>query len=312
MDFPQTPAPRAPRVSQPPSPGFGGLRVPAQPLQAAIRVTELRHSARDGISGPSIVLLAQGTGWLDCGSLRTAMSGPTLVLLPGGMHPRMRVDTEARGSSVMLEKSFAHLTTAREPAFAALFREPRTLSLARSGAAFRDLEATIASLARELSLAAAARLTAMEAHLQLLLTGVLRLLEQASPPGTLPSAGCGPGRPERLVSEFLRLAAAHGRQRWHLGDYARTLRVSAGYLRAACARVTGSSPVQLIHEWLMREAKHRLVSTELPIGAIAQELGFEDAAYFSRLFHAKSGVSPKQYRSSYRTVPAVIPPMIAQ
>lgn len=312
MDLPQTPTQGEPRVPHPPSPGFGALRMPALPVQAAIRVTELSHAPRDGMSGPSILLLAQGTGWLDCGSLRTALSGPTLVLLPTGMQPRMRVDTEARGYSVMLEKCFANLTTAREPAFAALFREPRTLPLARSGVAFRDLESTIASLARELSLAAAARLTAMEAYLQLLLTGALRLLEQAAPPGTPPSEVCSPGRPERLVSEFLRLAAAHGRQRWHLADYARALRVSAGYLRAACARVTGASPVQLIHEWLLREAKHRLVSTELPIGAIAQELGFEDAAYFSRLFHAKSGVSPKQYRSSYRTAPAVTPPTIAQ
>jgi transcriptional regulator GlxA family with amidase domain len=42
-----------------------------------------------------------------------------------------------------------------------------------------------------------------------------------------------------------------------------------------------------------------LLGSALPIGAIALELGFEDAAYFSRLFHAKSGMSPQQYRLSF-------------
>ena len=49
-----------------------------------------------------------------------------------------------------------------------------------------------------------------------------------------------------------------------------------------------------------REAKRRLTGSSSSIGAIALDLGFEDAAYFSRLFHAKSGMSPQQYRLSFR------------
>lgn len=62
----------------------------------------------------------------------------------------------------------------------------------------------------------------------------------------------------------------------------------------------------------MREARHRLTATTLSIGAIALELGFEDAAYFSRLFHAKSGVSPKQYRLSRQQGTTAMPDMTAQ
>ena len=161
----------------------------------------------------------------------------------------------------------------------------------------RSLESTLAALTREL--AAAPRLTAIEAHLQLLLTEALRLLERA--PSWPPRAGGSTHeRSDQLVNEFLRLAFAHSRERWRLPDYARALNVSAGHLRATCVRVTGSPPVQLIHECLIREAKQRLISTEAPVSAIALELGFQDAAYFSRLFHAKSGFSPMQYRLSFR------------
>lgn len=169
--------------------------------------------------------------------------------------------------------------------------------LSASGPA--DLAACVAELT--------CRLKIVEAHLQLLLSG-------AGPsPAPVPQAGpSAESRPEQLVGDFLRLAVAHCRQRWRLTDYACALHVSPGYLRAACHRVTGASPVQLVHECLMREARHRLTATTLSIGAIALELGFEDAAYFSRLFHAKSGVSPKQYRLSCQQATTVMPDMTAQ
>lgn len=150
-----------------------------------------------------------------------------------------------------------------------------------------------------------ARLNAVEGHLQLLLTGAGRGVDPS--PQRTPAS-----RPEQLVADFLRLTVAGCRVRWRLTDYADALHVSPGYLRSACHRVTGASPVQLVHEYLMREARHRLTTTALSIGAIALELGFEDAGYFSRLFHAKSGVSPKQYRLAHRRGTTVTSEMTAQ
>lgn len=164
-----------------------------------------------------------------------------------------------------------------------------------------------------------ARLNAVEAHLQLLLSGAQRDIEPDVAPDVEPVssraadvAGRPASRPEQLVGDFLRLAVAHCRQRWRLTDYAGALKVSPGYLRSACHRVTGASPVQLVHDCLLREARHRLIATALPIAAIALELGFEDAAYFSRLFHAKSGVSPKEYRLSHRRGRTTPPQRTAQ
>ena len=162
-----------------------------------------------------------------------------------------------------------------------------------------SLAATISALIRELRLAAGARQGAVEARVQTLLAEALSLLDQASPDAGGGAAGGG-SRPAQLVAEFVRLTEAHCRERWRLTDYARALHVSAGHLRATCVRVTGAPPVRLIHDCLIREAKRQLTDSSLPIGAIALELGFEDAAYFSRLFHAKSGMSPQQYRLSFR------------
>jgi AraC family transcriptional activator of pobA len=162
-----------------------------------------------------------------------------------------------------------------------------------------SLAASISSLIRELRVAETARQGGVEARVQTLLTQALTLLDQAFA-GTADRAAGGADRAARLVAQFVRLAEAHCRDRWRLTDYAKALHVSAGHLRATCVRVTGAPPVRLVHECLIREAKRRLVGSSLPIGVIALDLGFEDAAYFSRLFHAKSGVSPQQYRLSFR------------
>lgn len=162
-----------------------------------------------------------------------------------------------------------------------------------------SVASSISSLIRELRLAAAGGRGAVEARVQTLLAEALSLLDQAFPDAAGSAAGGG-NRPARLVAEFVRLAEAHCRDRWRLTDYARALHVSPGHLRATCVRVTGAPPVRLIHGCLIREAKRRLLGSSLPIGSIALELGFEDPAYFSRLFHAKSGLSPQQYRLSFR------------
>ena len=105
-------------------------------------------------------------------------------------------------------------------------------------------------------------------------------------------------RVENLVQAFLRLVTARAGQQWRLVDYARALHVTVGHLRSSCAKVAGVSPTKLIHECVMREAKRRLTSTRQPVSVIARDMGFDDAAYFSRLFHAKCGLSPKQFRLS--------------
>lgn len=161
-----------------------------------------------------------------------------------------------------------------------------------------SLASSISSLIRELRLATTARQSGVEARVQRLLSEALSLLNEALPEIGGSATGDA-NRAARLVAEFVRLAETHCRDRWRLTDYAKALHVSVGHLRATCVRVTGAPPVRLIHECLIREAKCRLLGSSLPIGAIALELGFEDAAYFSRLFHAKSGVSPQQYRLTF-------------
>ncbi len=62
---------------------------------------------------------------------------------------------------------------------------------------------------------------------------------------------------------------------------------------------TGMSPLEYTHTLRLEEAKQMLESTDQSIEAIAHEVGYEDAAFFSRLFRRKVSLSPAQYRRRF-------------
>ncbi len=58
-------------------------------------------------------------------------------------------------------------------------------------------------------------------------------------------------------------------------------------------------PLEYVHALRLEEAKQMLESSDLPVEAIALEVGYEDAGYFSRLFRRKVNLTPAQYRKRF-------------
>ena len=64
-------------------------------------------------------------------------------------------------------------------------------------------------------------------------------------------------------------------------------------------QATAMSPLEYVHTLRLEEAKHMLESGEAPVEAIANEVGYEDAGFFSRLFRRKVNLTPAQYRRRF-------------
>ncbi len=64
--------------------------------------------------------------------------------------------------------------------------------------------------------------------------------------------------------------------------------------------LTGYSPIKHFLHMKMEHACHLLDSTDLGVGEIAAQLGYDDPLYFSRLFRKTIGQSPRSYRASIR------------
>jgi AraC-like DNA-binding protein len=79
-------------------------------------------------------------------------------------------------------------------------------------------------------------------------------------------------------------------------DYAAELGLSVKELREAVRRTTGSTPQELVLTTRLNTAKSLLAEEDLSVAAIARQVGYDDPAYFTRLFTARVGVSPRAFR----------------
>jgi AraC-like DNA-binding protein len=81
-------------------------------------------------------------------------------------------------------------------------------------------------------------------------------------------------------------------------EYAGTLGLSVKELRDAVRRTTGSTPQELVLSTRLSSAKVLLAEEDLSVAAVARRVGYDDPAYFSRLFAARVGMSPVAFRRS--------------
>lgn len=75
------------------------------------------------------------------------------------------------------------------------------------------------------------------------------------------------------------------------------LHLSPKYLSDLLKQETGKTALELIHLYVVSEAKNLLVVGDRSISEIAYRLGFENPPYFSRLFKKEVGMSPKEFKN---------------
>ncbi len=101
----------------------------------------------------------------------------------------------------------------------------------------------------------------------------------------------------KLFRRFEGLIEQHHLERWTVADYAGALSVTPTHLNRLTRASTGDTASHLILNRLIREARRNLVYTNLPVSTIAYALGFDDPAYFSRVYAAATGLSPSAFRA---------------
>lgn len=90
-------------------------------------------------------------------------------------------------------------------------------------------------------------------------------------------------------------------KKWHsVADYAEALGLTAKTLSNKFNRLNLIQPNEIIKSRILLEAKRLLCFTDWSVKEIAYELGYEDPAYFNRLFTGKIGDSPSVFKKKFR------------
>ncbi|KFF04183.1 AraC family transcriptional regulator [Flavobacterium reichenbachii] len=98
---------------------------------------------------------------------------------------------------------------------------------------------------------------------------------------------------------FSRLVEIHFRTKHTVADYADILGVAPKTLSNKFNRLELSQPNDIIKDRIILEAKRLLGYSALSVKEIAYQLGYEDPAYFNRLFTNKVGDTPANFKKKY-------------
>jgi len=100
-----------------------------------------------------------------------------------------------------------------------------------------------------------------------------------------------------IIRKFNMLVDLHYKSKKQVSDYAAMLFKSPKTLSNLFARYNHTSPLSVIHQRIVLEAKRLLRYTDLSVKEIAYELGFEDVATLHKQFKKVTGKTPQQFKN---------------
>lgn len=102
-------------------------------------------------------------------------------------------------------------------------------------------------------------------------------------------------RSDKFVHMAKRYIHEHYREKLTLSNIADHLKISSGYLSTSFSSCMNRTVSDYIAEVKIEHAKELIDSGQYLIYEIANQLGFENAYYFSKVFKKVTGMSPKNY-----------------
>ncbi len=306
LDNPNMSAAPRPRRPPPAVPAYAlyGEGAPGQPGTAP--VVDALHcesiAARSRLHGWEIrphrhehlvqlLWLQRGTAEATLDGRVLALAGPALVTVPALAAHGFRFAPEVQGLVFTLQERHLQGLLGSAPGLAAALLVLRGWPLPRAGGLAQAVAAAAQALRDELQADAPFRAAALDA-------GLLRLLVAAA--RALPPAGdAAQAVPERAlahVQRFRGLVEAQYRQQPALAALAAPLGITPTQLNRVCRQVLGRSALGVLHARLVLEAQRDLAYTAMSVKQIALDLGFADAAYFTRFFQRQTGSTPTAWR----------------
>lgn len=103
-------------------------------------------------------------------------------------------------------------------------------------------------------------------------------------------------------SNFLRILEENFRRSEGVSFYAGKLNMSERNLNLICKNNFQKSVTEIIETRKLIEAKRLLINSDKTVSEIGFELGYNEKSYFTRVFHAKTGITPSRFREMTRAM----------
>ncbi|MEL7343569.1 MAG: AraC family transcriptional regulator [Pseudomonadota bacterium] len=243
-----------------------------------------RVEAMRSYSRPVLLWFTRGQGRITVAGTTRGYGPHNAIFLPAGTMHGFDMLGQVLGSAVFLPND-ALLDWPDEPAHLRI-RDVRQQS---------ELTSLIDSIETEMAKDDAIAMRAALHHAGLMSVWLARTMDNNP---TAANAGVDRKAADRIAAAFTSMVEKAFRTAKPIATYARELGVTPTHLTRACNATSGRSASNILMERRLYEARKMLAETKMPVKSIASELGFKTPAYFTRMFHAQTGVTPTQFRNA--------------
>lgn len=265
------------------------LEARAEPILSGLRPLTLRPNRAGHLGFTHLILIEKGSGTLPGPPELTLESG-TMLLLPPDPGRVLSCRAGSRGWLIgaapdALADAIGHESDSRN-----LRSITDRTGVITSEIGAQEISGLAQAFQRELASSSRGSGMAALAYLRLILIAFWRQSsdELADPRGKS-SEAC-------FVEDFRRRVELGFREQHPVSAYAADLGLTYDRLHDICRRSLGRTPLQLIHQRMLREAALRLERSGQTIEQIAVSLGFADPTRFSHFFRRHTGLSPRAFR----------------
>lgn len=248
-----------------------------------------RTEAMRSHAAPRLLFIVKGSGRITVAGLTSGYGPNNLIFIPPHVMYGFEVGPMTHGLMLQIPA-----------ALAAEWPDDHVHLRLRDVVAQKEVSALYDNLERELKSRRPGHDRAALYHLGLLSVFFARQLDnRPDDPADLRSRTAA----ARLVAAYTDLVERDYRRGKGVADYARDLGVTPTHLTRSCRITCGRSALGLLNDRLIYEARLMLRDTRRPVQDIARDLGFSSAAYFTRSFQQRAGMTPTGFRRSGQAQP---------
>lgn len=239
-----------------------------------------RVEAMRSLSEPCLLWFTKGQGRITISGVTRGYTAHNAVFIPAGVMHGFEASAQVFGTAVFF---------GRDPKVV-LPKTPQHLRI-REVHAQQEVNVLLDSILRELESDTPAHERATEAYVGLLGVWLERQVRKADP---LEAPRQDATR--KLVARYTALLERNFRTGMNVADFAAALGVTPTHLTRCCNAACGRPASALLQDRRIFEARKLLSETRIPVGRIAEQLGFNSPAYFTRAFQHVTGKSPTAFR----------------
>ncbi|CAG7630933.1 helix-turn-helix domain-containing protein [Paenibacillus allorhizosphaerae] len=104
---------------------------------------------------------------------------------------------------------------------------------------------------------------------------------------------------DNRIHAIIQFLLAHPGKMPKIAELAELVQLSESHLRKLFIQFTKQAPLHFVHQLKVEQAQRILIHCTKPVSQVSRELGIDNANYFTKLFKAKTGLTPMQYRQKY-------------